>query len=96
MKTVNDIITESKHLAGHIRITHSREIDTVSIEATRDGLLALAKIFEAQASDLGNMDVMPSHCLSIISKSDGLFTDDSVKQLQIHCVSRPIKGTHLL
>jgi len=91
MKTVHDIITENKNLAGQIRLTYSREIDTVSIEATRDGLLALAKIFEAQASDFGNMDVFPTHCLSIISKSHGLLTDDSVKQLQIHRGSEPTK-----
>lgn len=96
MKTVNDIISESKNLAGHIRITYSREIDTVSIEATRDGLLALAQLFEAQASDLGtvNCSCTPSSCTSIIPKSRGLFTDDSVKQLQIRCVPKPIKVTH--
>jgi hypothetical protein len=94
MKTVHDIITENKNLAGHVHLAYTPEIDTVTIEATREGLLVLAKIFEAQANDLGNMDVMPSHCLSVISKTHGLFAEGSIKQLQIHRASVPIKDAH--
>ena len=84
MKTVDDLINENKHLAGEISIRYAEEIDTVSIDATKDGLLFLAKIFEAQASNLENMNVAPVRCTSIITRSEGMFANDSVKQLQIH------------
>ena len=84
MKTVHELIKENKHLAGQISIRYAKEIDTVSVDATKDGLLFLAKLFEAQANNLGNMAVAPVRCTSIVTKSEGIFADDSVKQLQIH------------
>jgi|GEM_PF-6939420 len=84
MKTVNDIIKQNEHIKGQISVRYSTEHDLVIIDATKDALLFLARVFEAQANNFGNMPVIPVNCTSGITKSSGFLTDDSVKQLQIH------------
>jgi hypothetical protein len=89
MKTVSELLNENKHLNGHVCVRYDAASGTVAIEGTAGGLLLLSRLIEAQANRLGNVNVGPTRCLSVIGKAQGFLNTDSVRQLQIHCESQP-------
>jgi hypothetical protein len=72
---------------GSIAVRFESKINTVVIEGMPDGLLYLAEQIKAQAHGSGNIGL----CCTLIRRENSSLADDSVEQLQINRLAKPIE-----